>query len=600
MNQRQKHFRLFLALLSLALIVGACSSDSPTEPSPAPPPAPGGGGGGQFSIVITADPPTLQVGGNEATTIRVRVRRLDNNQVPPNGTSIVVSTNLGSFNNLGSGIQQVVGTLLSGEVQLLLFPPSDEGGTAVIQAQLEGSVGQLAVQIQGDAAFFLSFVQPNVGNPGGGEEVTITGGGFVEPVRVTFDGQVAQVLNVTFNTIRAVSPASVVAVPTNSTRSVPVTVTVNANQAGQASDTLVGGFTYARGGSIQQPVITSVSPRTGTNDGGTPVTISGEGFQSPVQVLFGQGLTPTTFQGVEATVQSVSENQIVVVTPPARAFGQNNLNQTVNILVRNLGNGFAGIEPSAFQYGTPVLITSFAPGQVSSSGGTVVTIFGQGFDEPVAVGLADIGQTVLSVTGTEILVRTVAVEIDNCTDVAGPISVVNIESGDGASIPGPFVFRAPQPVIAGVQPNFGGEVGNTQVTITGVNFVPPLRVLFGDQAGTVISVSPDGTSIVVRTPAFSGPFNTQACDDNNDGTVGERFVNTAVGVQVINLGTDCFDEFTGGFTFRPFDLSCRGDQAPAPPVLPQCQDSIDNDGDGFTDFGSDPECTTPDDNNEAA
>jgi len=36
------------------------------------------------------------------------------------------------------------------------------------------------------------------------------------------------------------------------------------------------------------------------------------------------------------------------------------------------------------------------------------------------------------------------------------------------------------------------------------------------------------------------------------------------------------------------------------PALPECIDGIDNDGDGFTDFGDDPECADRLDDREAA
>jgi hypothetical protein len=47
-------------------------------------------------------------------------------------------------------------------------------------------------------------------------------------------------------------------------------VTINVNEAGERTDTLVSGFTYVRGDSPGvQPVIFSVTPNIGPNEGGT-------------------------------------------------------------------------------------------------------------------------------------------------------------------------------------------------------------------------------------------------------------------------------------------------------------------------------------------
>ncbi len=595
---------LAVVCLGVLALVAGCSTDSPSEPTQQPAPPGGGGGGGtnNFTISVVADPATLPAGSDDASTITIQVRRRDNGQPPADGTTVVISTSLGDLGSLGSGITSGVLSLVNGNAQTLLFP-GVVAGTAVVQARLEGSIGQANVRIEGEATFFISFVQPSQGTPNGGDVVTIQGGGFAEPVRVTFDGVAAQVLSVTPTSIRVVTPASTETVPAGTTRPVNVVVTIHLNEDNQQLDQLTSGFIYTPGGTTSQPTVNSVTPASGVNEGGTRVTITGSGFQPPVQVLFGLGLTPGTFSGVEATVESASTTQIVVRTPSATGFGQGNQNQLVNILVRNLSSGFTTISQGAFRYGAGVVITSVSPDQVVFDSQATVTIFGQGFESPVTVNLAGIQAQVLNVSGSEIRVRAPIPVVTGCSDVTGPVQVINVNSGASDTTNGgegppiaDFRYRVPSLVVTGVSPPSatGASGGSVNVTVSGSGFEAPVRVLFGDAAASVISVNAAGTQIAVST--VIPDFEEEACNDNGDAQEGMRFVRTAVDVTVSNLLTECENTATGAFTFIPADQSCRGDVAPA---VPQCSDGFDNDSDTFID-ALDPQCTGPNDPSESS
>lgn len=559
---------LVLLAAAAAALAGGCSSDSPSEPSQPPGQPPGQPPTGQaFNISVTVTPGTLEAGGEESATIRVEVRRTDNNQPPPNGTTVVISTTLGSLNAPG-GPQSDVFELVNGVATALFFPPADPG-TAIIRAQLQGSVGQAQVQIAEADALFISFVNPPVGSPQGGDQVTIQGSGFEPPVRVTFGGANAQVLSVSPNQIRVVTPPSPGA--GNQQQNVNVTVTINVNEEEEASDTLVGGFTFSPGGSTDVPAVFSVTPGSGPNEGGTLVVINGEGFVAPVQVIFGQGSSPDNFEGQEAQIQSVTPNRIEVLSPAAVGFGQDNRDQLVAILVRNLASGLATVSPARFQYGTPVLITGVGPTIVPFFGGVPVIINGQGFDAPVAVTLGGIAQPATSVTGTEIVVATQPIVTSSCADVTGPVSVTNLETGGSATAEGlTFTYRvvAFSPEILDVNPTAGPQSGNTPVTITGANLFNS-RVLFGGRPASVGAESPDGTSVTVQTPFLPDEaLRTEACDDNMDGTNGQRFLPTAVDVTVINRDTTCQDTFPDAFVYNPSNTSCRNDVGAPPPEEP--------------------------------
>ena len=607
-----------LCAVALAASMG-CQSDSPTEPSsggtPATPKPPTPVT--TYTIDVTPSPGSLVAGSGTPSTVTVNVRRTDTGQPPPDLTEVTLTTTLGEFGSAGSGVKTTTVQLVNGRAQVALFPGTDIG-TATIRATVGTSAGAANVSIGQAGTFFISSVNPSVGSPQGGQEVTILGGGFDGPVRVTFNGAAATVRSVTPTQIRAVVPpaaASGTSVPVGQSVPVDVSVTINYNETGTATDSLPGGFAYSLGGGTQQPAILSVSPNSGTNDGGTRVTIVGEGFQAPVQVLFGVN-TSAGFSGVEASVVETTATRIVVIAPPARGFGQDNVNQLVSIQVKNLNTGFSTVSAGAFKYGNRVIITAMGPGSGPYTGGTRVTLHGQGFDEPATVCLGSnpcIGQQVLSVTGTEIVFMTTGVPVTTCPangviSVTG-VSVTNIETGDSGTAAIGFNYIVPLPLIFGLNPN-SGTANSTQTTISGANFGTNVQVIFGDptNGSSAAIISRTSSSIVVRVPtAPSGfVFSTEPCDGNSDGIPnGTRNIPTPISVTVRNLdGTGCAVTLTNAFTLNPPNPTCTGDTSTPPTTTPQCADGVDNDLDGRTDFGpnptNDPQCTSATDTSESS
>jgi plastocyanin len=346
-------------------------------------------------------------------------------------------------------------------------------------------------------------------------------------------------------------------------QSVPVTigVTINVNQTGSLSDTLPNGFTYSFGGTVEQPQIFSLSPTTGSNDGGTRVTIVGTGFSSPVQVFF-EGGSPKV--SIEASVVSVTPTQIVILSPPARGFGNALANNPVDVRVKNLNSGFETTATGGFHYGSKSLITSFAPGQLEYNDvTTIITIQGQGFEAPVAASIANVAARVVGVSGTEVQVQSPGVVPTGCQDVSGPVTTVNINTGDGATSTATFIYRVPKTAVTGISPTSGPQGGGTSVTLSGSGLDGPVRVQFGDQAVTSLPGPVPGTVVAV-TPAFGGTFPTVTCTVG--GVAGTMNVDATVNVQVTNLATTCTDTLAKAFTYHPADTTCKA--TPPPPVLP--------------------------------
>lgn len=105
------------------------------------------------------------------------------------------------------------------------------------------------------------------------------------------------------------------------------------------------------------PVVTTVTPTSGSTLGGTSVTINGQYFSSFAQVRF--GAIPAS------SVQYVSATQLIAVAPPSPAGW-------VDLTVTTTGDA---VRPNAFNYISPS-ISSVSPLFGSTSGGTLVLISG--------------------------------------------------------------------------------------------------------------------------------------------------------------------------------------------------------------------------------
>jgi hypothetical protein len=374
----------------------------------------------------------------------------------------------------------------------------------------------------------------------------------------------AEVLSVTGDTIRVRTPRNDT-VPPAGRLTVDVAVTINALQADQLSDTLVAGFTYTRESVELQPEIFSVTPNVGPNEGGTRVVINGDGFQSPTQVTFEESETI-----VEAEVVSVSRTQIVVISPAAVGFGAGLKDQLVDIRVRNQQNGLEAVRSGAFRYGIAFAIFSIDPNRGPAAGGTRVTIFGEGFDEPLVVDFGDTRQQVLSVTGNQILVRTVPVEIVGCSaGGGGTVLVTHLESNATAAGPA-FTYEVPQPQINGISPTTIQQSGGP-VRIFGVNFDTQVRVTIdtdtASPARPAVVNSVSSTEINATFPSLpDADLQSASCDDNLDGFLGQRFVITPAQIVVTGAVTGCSADFL--VNVQPFNTLCRNDFAPTPTPLP--------------------------------
>jgi hypothetical protein len=611
---------LAIAALAAALLGGCTSKDSPTAPptgSSGVPPGGSSGNAGAWVVTVTASPNTVHTQettpSTETSTIVVNVRSSTTGAPPPDGSTVVLIATGGTLGGgTGTGATTSTRTLVQGQAtDTFTANPSTTSFTATVRATFAASSGQVSIQViasGSEPAFAITGISPNVGDPAGGFEAVITGVQINGIVKVVFGSNAAQVLSTSPTRIRVRVPALGQAVPVGGTVPVTVTVTNDFGTTNSASDSIPNGFIYANGGSTEVPLIFTIDPTTGPQEGHTPIVISGSHFVEGAHVIF-------RFAGIDlqAATSLVTSTRIEAVTPDLRPYiqsGQLNAPFQADVVIINpngASSSAGGGNTPKFTYGTTIRITSITPGGGTYLGGTHVLIHGNGFDEPVAVTLGGVGQAVLSVSGTEVQFVTGALTGNNIPACNGqtlaPVALTNLEGGASATGPSFTFIGPPNPTIFSVSPT-GGNVG-TPATITGSNFdsVGGLRVLFGGADGSAAQITGSSSSTIsvnVPTPPPSFQFQTVPCDGNGDNIAGgTKSTPTPISITVINLVSGCETTINNSFTLNPSDTTCQGDNStPPPPPTTQCNDGFDNDGDTLID-AADPQCTGPSDNSES-
>ncbi|MFI5167940.1 MAG: beta strand repeat-containing protein [Thermoanaerobaculales bacterium] len=406
----------------------------------------------------------------------------------------------------------------------------------------------------------LYYLQPNVGSCLGGDQVTIFGRYLIPPLRVTFSassGNDAQYI--TGSAAADGTSAQIITPAASSCQGDTVSSVTVITQYGTGRDsapiTLASAFTYK--GQVYQPQIFSITPNSGPLTGGTRVTITGTGFMYPVQVLFGT---------LQAQVVSSNFNEVICLSPSITPT-QPNTPTTLQVQVINLKGSLPNTSNTLpFYYGQAMFISSIGPSIGPDTGGTVVTIFGQGFVGPVAVSFAGIAAQPLTVSGTEVVARTGGVLQRTCSPFSGPVSVTNIDSNTNATSSGNLWTYAPdQPLITSVTVSGcagasgstapGGQTGCT-LTINGSGFEPNMQLSFSNPKIT-LPENAGGTSTQAAFTlgtSFEGlgiKYNTVAC------TNGTQNLITPVDVTITDPANKCTNTLSGGLLVQPSDLTCH-------------------------------------------
>ena len=261
------------------------------------------------------------------------------------------------------------------------------------------------------------------------------------------------------------------------------------------------------------PTVVSIFPLSGRPQGGEIITIVGTNFRAPMRVVFdfGGGILKEAF----IVPGSITPTSVQVVTPSVDLGRDENGNlvqsrqATITVFTEaGTPNELRAVSPQAFTYVLEVLtplVTTLSPATGPLSGGTRVTIFGDGFQAPAQVFFGFISgnvwfeMQVINVTINQIIAITPpGRDIGQLT--AGPIDlkIVNIRSNTRVEVDNAFVY-SPQMFITAISPGTGTIAGGTAVQIDGSGFDDPVVVSIGGLPAQPLRVS--GTQILAATSA---------------------------------------------------------------------------------------------------
>jgi large repetitive protein len=567
--------RLLLALLVLLpVLLAGCDSTNPVAPEMEDPRTPATG---NFRITVSADPPQLQAGSGRASTVTVDVVSTADELPPPDGTAVTVTSSAGSFNlaSTDAPVRTVTLTLTGGRAQVSLFPDPDPA-TATLLAQVGENTSSATVEFLEALPdnFFLTGIEPNAGSPDGGDTVVIRGAGFAAPLRVTFGGVLATVMEVTSSTVTVATPPSASPLDPGTTVAVDVTVTNDLTSETPPMDTLTGGFLYTLAPTEEPPAffVSGVEPSSGPADGGQTVIVRGEGFRGSVQVTFGAATAP------DATV--LSDTQIRAVTPPSPqpvAAGDSLLVDVGVVNALGQSSSSTAVLVGAYRYTRdadpvpdPVVISGISPGEGPIAGGTVVTVSGSGFPtgSPVEVTLAGVRQRAETVIdASTVQFTTVGADIPDACPSDGRLPQRGIEvsfptAGLSGSSGDTFTYTFDAPRITNVSPNAVSQFGSN-FTVTGSGFGPDAGAILVDLVasdGSTIAAevrTVTDTRIDARSPQVADDFFTEEDCVTSNNTQGKRFRERSVGVRVTDPATGCAATAGNALLIQPSDQRCR-------------------------------------------
>jgi hypothetical protein len=298
----------------------------------------------------------------------------------------------------------------------------------------------------------IDTIDPAIGFAVGGDDVQITGGGFLAGAIVLIGGSKCTDVNVVDEyTLNCKTPPRTAGIKS-------LTIT---NPDGQ-TDTLANAFTYTAA-----PLITSVSPNGGALLGGTTLTINGSGFTNATDIFVG---------GVTCNPVVYVSNKKLTCTTGGHAAG------AVNVVATN-DDGQSSTLTNSFTYRAAPTVSSLSISGGTIYGGTSVMVNGTGFVSGMTVKFGSsscIGNGYISSTKYY------------CTTPPGTAGIVDVtvtnDDLQTAILAGSYTYR-PAPKITSVSPTILPATLGGTVTITGTDFIPGVSVKIGSADCPVVTES---------------------------------------------------------------------------------------------------------------
>lgn len=258
------------------------------------------------------------------------------------------------------------------------------------------------------------------------------------------------------------------------------------------------------------PVITSVSPSSGSVLGGTIVTITGLNFT---------GATSVSFGGSQCVISSNS-GTVIVCTTTAHTSG------LVEVIISTpQGQNTTTGSQNDFLYTGGPTVTDLSPNAGPASGNTIVTITGTNFTASGMVVRFGTTSAVFTYIDSTTIVAVAPAHTAGTVDVTVTTAAGTSPTAGTAD---DFTYTgALIPVVSAVSPN-SGPIGTT-VSITGSGFTGATSVTFGGVSAT-FTVNSDGqitASVPSGTPAGLVDVRVTTPSGTSANTSSDNFTNTS-------------------------------------------------------------------------
>ncbi|MBJ2143629.1 IPTL-CTERM sorting domain-containing protein [Delftia acidovorans] len=385
------------------------------------------------------------------------------------GTSVVITgTNFSGTTAVTFGATAATGFTVNSATQITATAPAHAAGTVDVRITTVGgtSATSAADQFTYVAAPTVTSVSPTAGPAAGGTSVVITGTNLSGATAVTFGATAATGFTVNSATqITATAPAG-----SPGTVDVRVTTTGGTSATGAADQ-----FTY-----VATPTVTSISPTSGPQAGGTTVTLTGTNLG---------GATAVTFGATAATGFTVNSATQITATAPAGTG-------TVDVRITTAGGTSTTSAADQFTYVPAPTVTSISPTSGPQAGGTTVTLTGTNLSGATAVTFGATAATGFTVNSATQITATAPAGTGTVD-----VRITTVGGTSATSAADQFTY-VPAPTVTSVSPASGSSIGGTTVTLTGTNFTGATAVTFGGTAATGFTVN-SATQITATAPAGS-------------------------------------------------------------------------------------------------
>lgn len=386
-------------------------------------------------------------------------------------------------------------------------PAHEVGSFPIVVINPDGQESQEVINFTYPPVPTITDISPPCGGVNGGTEVTLKGTRFIceipalGRIQVKIGDEPVEVDGCSPTELRFTTPSN------PEPGDVFITVTNPDGQQAQVK------FTYT-----SAPIVRDVTPKIGTPEGDTVITIKGENF---LKCIIPKLSLKVDIGGRKAPfVEILSDTEIIARTP--RAETPDNI---VSVVI--IGpDGQRLLEDVTFTYNNILRIINISPEKGSPAGRTEVTVSGTGFTDeiPFNVWFGDIEAKDIQVASPKRLI------IRTPPGVPEAVVDVTIENDDRQqfTLKNGFEYTGKLVVIE-ISPTIGPVKGGTEVVITGTGFIQQIggqniEVTFGGKLAVIVSVEP--TKLIVKTPPGAPDTAVKVIVTGPDGqkvTPGSRF-----------------------------------------------------------------------------